>query len=53
MTLYLCNAQREVVYQEEIAGKCGTISIVAGGRRGLDDFRVGGLNTVWKYSPAK
>ena len=52
-TLYLFNAQREVVYQEDIAGKCGTISVVARGEPGLDDFLVGGLNTVWKYSPAK
>jgi hypothetical protein len=51
--LLLFNAQREVVYQEEIGGKCGTIAVMANGDAGLDDFLVGGLNTVWKYSPAK
>ncbi|HUE15569.1 MAG TPA: VCBS repeat-containing protein [Planctomycetaceae bacterium] len=51
--LYLFNADRELVYQEEIPGKCAAIMALPDGNSGLDELLVGGANTVWKYRPAK
>jgi hypothetical protein len=50
-TLYVFNPQHEVVYREEIAGKCASLVTVSEKGSAVDEFLIGGLNTVWKYTP--
>ena len=50
--LCLFNPERQLVYREEIPGKCDSIIAVPEGSSGLDELLVGGTNTVWKYTAA-